>query len=79
MKIPMTHGEIRFSRAPARRGWRGGRYAGCRPDHSRVVGLTAERLGVLSSDGQAKVFGATTAAWYGFGATDHNRAGRPCG
>jgi L-fuconolactonase len=32
MKIPMTHGEIRFSRAPARRGWRGGRYAGCRPD-----------------------------------------------
>jgi hypothetical protein len=60
MKIPMTYGEIRFSRAPARRGWRGG------------------RLGVLSSDGQAKVFGSTIAAWYGFGATDHNRAGRPC-
>ena len=46
MKIPMTHGEIRF--------------------------------GELPSDGQAKVFGATTAAWYGFGATDHDRAGRPC-
>jgi len=35
--------------------------------------------GGRSSDGQAKVFGATTAAWHGFGATDHDRAGRPCG
>jgi predicted TIM-barrel fold metal-dependent hydrolase len=50
-----------------------------RAGHSRVVGLTAERLGGLSSDGQATMFGATAAAWYGFGATDHDRAGRPCG
>jgi len=49
-----------------------------RSGDSRVVGLTAKRLGELSSDGQAKVFGATAAAWYGFGATDHDRAGRPC-
>jgi L-fuconolactonase len=46
---------------------------------SRVVGLTAKRLGGLYSDGQVKVFGATAVAWYGFGATDHDRAGRPCG
>jgi hypothetical protein len=44
-----------------------------------VVVLTAERLGGLPSDRQAKVFGTTAAAWYGFGATDHDRAGRPCG
>jgi L-fucono-1,5-lactonase len=50
-----------------------------RSGHSRVVGLTAKRLGGLSSDGQVKVSGATAAAWYGFGATDHDRAGRPCG
>jgi hypothetical protein len=50
-----------------------------RAGHSRVVVLTAERLGGLSSDRQAKVFGTTAAAWYGFGATDHDRAGRPCG
>jgi L-fuconolactonase len=50
-----------------------------RSGDSRVVGLTAKRPGGLSSDGQAKVFGATAAAWYGFGATDHDRAGRPCG
>jgi hypothetical protein len=28
MRVRMTHGEIRFSRAPARRGWRG-RHASC--------------------------------------------------
>lgn len=50
-----------------------------RAGHSRVVVLTAERLGGLSSDRQAKVSGTTAAAWYGFGATDHDRAGRPCG
>jgi L-fuconolactonase len=50
-----------------------------RAGHARVVVLTAERLGGLSSDRQAKVFGTTAAAWYGFGATDHDRAGRPCG
>jgi L-fuconolactonase len=50
-----------------------------RAGHSREVGLSAERLGGLSSHGQATVFGATAAAWYGFGATDHDRAGRPCG
>jgi L-fuconolactonase len=50
-----------------------------RPGHSRVAVLTAERLCGLSSDRHAKVFGTTAAAWYGFGATDHDRAGRPCG
>ena len=50
-----------------------------RAGHSRVVVLTAGRLGGRSSDGQVKVFGATAAAWYRFCATDHDRAGRPCG
>ena len=62
---------------PAGLAWRALR--GLQAGHSRVVGLTAERLGGLSSDGQATMFGATAAAWYGFGATDHDRAGRPCG
>jgi hypothetical protein len=73
----MTRGDpVQLRPCPARLAWRALR--GLQAGHSRVVGLTAERFGVLSSDGQAKVLGATIAAWYGFGATDHYRAGRPC-
>ena len=50
-----------------------------RAGYARVASLTAELLGGLSGEERDSVFGATAAAWYGFGAAGHGHARRPCG